>query len=90
MPNSAPVCRRVGPTTAVLGANRLYRTTDGGAPLRAGHATSEASLRGSTWGSRTPRTASAIGYVGSSPTPGNERLYYSIDGGATYHLVSTG
>lgn len=88
MPNSA-LFAAAGPTTAVLGANRLYRTTDGG-----GHYAPVSDIGGITaWqylGFTDATHGAAIGYVGSSPTPGNERLYYSIDGGATYHLVSTG
>jgi hypothetical protein len=88
MPNSA-LFAAASPTTAVLGANRLYRTTDGG-----GHYAPVSDIGGITaWqylGFTDATHGVAIGYVGSSPTPGNERLYYSSDGGATYHLVSTG
>ena len=88
LPNSA-LFAAASPTTAVLGANRLYRTTDGG-----GHYPPVSDIAGITaWqylGFTDATHGAAIGYVGSSPTPGNERLYYSSDGGATYHLVSTG
>jgi photosystem II stability/assembly factor-like uncharacterized protein len=88
MPNSA-LFAAASPTTAVLGANGLYRTTDGGA-----HYEPVSGLGGITaWqylGFTDATHGVAIGYVGSSPTPGNEHLYYTSDGGATYHLVSTG
>ena len=87
-PNSA-LFAAASPTTAVLGANRLYRTTDGG-----GHYAPVSDIGAVTaWqylGFTDATHGVAIGYVGSSPTPGTERLYHSSDGGATYHLVSTG
>jgi hypothetical protein len=88
MPNSA-LFAAASPSTAVLGATQLYRTTDQG-----GHYAPVSDLGPVTaWqylGFTDPTHGVAIGYVGSTPTPGNERLYYTSDGGATYHLVSTG
>ena len=87
LPNSA-LFAAASPTTAVLGANTLYRTTDGG-----GHYVPVSGVGPvAAWqylGFTDPAHGVAIGYVGS-PTPANERLYYTSDGGATYQLVSTG
>ena len=87
-PNSALFAAATS-TTAVLGADKLFRTTDGG-----GHYATVSSIGAVTaWqylGFTDATHGVAIGYAGSSPTPGNERLYYSSDAGATYHLVSIG
>jgi hypothetical protein len=88
MPNSA-LFAAASPSTAVLGANRLYRTTDDG-----GHYAPVSDVGAVTaWqylGFTDATHGVAIGYVGSTPTPADERLYYTSDAGATYHLVSTG
>ena len=88
MPNSA-LFAAASPTTAVLGANRLYRTTDGG-----GHYAPVSDVGDViAWqylGFTDADHGVAIGYVGSTPTPANERLYQTNNGGATYQLVSTG
>ncbi len=87
-PNSALFAAATS-STAVLGADKLYRTTDGG-----GHYATVSSAGAVTaWqylGFTDATHGVAIGYVGSSPTPANERLYYSSDAGATYHLLSVG
>ena len=88
LPNSA-LFAAASPTTAVLGATTLDRTTDGGAhyaPVRGVGGVTAWQYLGFT----NPTHGVAIGYVGSSPTPANERLYITTDGGASYRLVSTG
>jgi hypothetical protein len=84
LPNSAAF-GSASASTAVVGYQELYRTTDGGAswaPVPA--------PPGITWwqylGFTDPTHGVAIGYVGNLQ-PGNERLYYTTDGGASYHLV---
>jgi photosystem II stability/assembly factor-like uncharacterized protein len=89
LPNSA-LFAAASATTAVLGANTLYRTTDGGAH----YAPAPTGLAGVTaWqylGFTNATDGVAIGYVGSTPAAVNERLYVTTDGGASYRLVSTG
>jgi hypothetical protein len=87
-PNSALFAAATS-TTAVLGADRLLRTADGGAHYAT--VSSVGAVTGWQYLGFTDATHGvAIGYVGSSPTPSDERLYYSSDAGATYHLVSIG
>jgi hypothetical protein len=73
--------------TAVLGADKLFRITGGGS-----HYTFIATA-GATHlqylGFTDATHGVALGYEGSL-APGNERLYYTSDGGATYRLVSIG
>jgi hypothetical protein len=88
LPNSA-LFAASSPTTSVLGATTLSRTTDGGAhyvPVSGIGAVTAWQYLGFTDATH----GVAIGYVGSSPTPANERLYITADGGASYRLVSTG
>jgi len=87
LPNSALFAAASG-STAVVGATTLQRTTDAGvhfAPVAGIGAVTAWQYLGFTDASH----GVAVGYVGS-PTPANERLYYTSDGGATYRLVSTG
>jgi photosystem II stability/assembly factor-like uncharacterized protein len=87
LPNSA-LFAAASSTTAVLGASTLYRTTDGGA-----HYAPVSGMSVTAWqylGFTDATHGVAIGYLGSSPTPDSERLYVTTDGGAIYHLVSTG
>jgi len=84
LPNSATFAA-ASASTAVVGYQKLYRTTD----------------NGSTWNPVGPSGVSlwaflgftdathgvALGYVGSTK-PANERLYYTTDAGQTYHRVS--
>jgi photosystem II stability/assembly factor-like uncharacterized protein len=88
LPNTALFAAATS-STAVLGATTLQRTTDGGA-----HYSPAAGIEPVTafqyLGFTDAAHGVAIGYVGSSPTPDNERLYVTTDGGASYHLVSTG
>ena len=87
LPNSAAF-GSASATTAVVGYRQLYRTVDGGATW-----TPVAGPVGITWWQYVaftdPTHGVAIGYLGSNQ-PSNERLYYTTDGGASYHLVSIG
>jgi hypothetical protein len=86
LPNSAAF-GSASATTAVVGYRQLYRTADGGSTW-----SPVSGPAGITWwqylGFTDPTHGVAIGYVGSSAQPSNERLYYTTDGGASYHLVS--
>jgi hypothetical protein len=87
LPNSAAF-GSASATTAVAGYQELYRTTDGGATW-----TPVSGPTGISWwqyvGFTDPTHGVAIGYLGAEQ-PSNERLYYTTDGGASYHLVSIG
>jgi hypothetical protein len=88
LPNSA-LFAAASSTTAVLGANGLYRTTDAGA--RYAPVTGIGAVTAWQYLGFTDATHGvAIGYVGSAPTPDSERLYITTDGGASYHLMSAG
>ncbi|MGI8572671.1 MAG: WD40/YVTN/BNR-like repeat-containing protein [Solirubrobacteraceae bacterium] len=80
-PNSA-VFAAASDTTAVLGYQQLYRTTDGGATY------SPVAPGGFTWrylGFTDSTHGVALGYpAGGSPIG---RLFYTAHGGASYHLV---
>ncbi len=88
LPNAA-LFAAASSSTAVLGATTLLRTTDAGA-----HYSPVSGIQGVTafqyLGFTDATHGVAIGYAGSSPTPAAERLYITTDGGAAYHLVSTG
>jgi len=71
--------------TAVVGSQQLYRTADGGESyVPVGPA-------GVTWwqylGFTDATHGVALGYAGSE-IPSHERLYYTTDGGLSYHLVT--
>jgi hypothetical protein len=88
LPNSA-LFAAASPTTAVVGATTLDRTIDGGAHYA--RVSGVGSVTAWQYLGFTDATHGvAIGYIGSSPTPDGERLYITTDGGASYHLVSTG
>ena len=73
----------------MLGAGKLYRTTDAGGHFSPASGTPAVTA----WqylGFTDATHGVAIGYVGASPTPDTERLYITTDGGASYRLVSTG
>jgi photosystem II stability/assembly factor-like uncharacterized protein len=84
LPNSAAF-GSASASTAVVGYRQLYRTADGGASW-----TPTSGPSGITWwqyiGFTDPTHGVALGYVGSLSTA-NERLYYTTDGGASYHQV---
>jgi photosystem II stability/assembly factor-like uncharacterized protein len=87
LPNSAAFAA-ASATTAVVGFQQLYRTTDGGeaySPI--------ATPAGITWwqylGFTDATHGVALGYLGSQ-IPSHERLYYTTDGGLSYHPVPVG
>jgi photosystem II stability/assembly factor-like uncharacterized protein len=83
LPNSA-VFAAASDTTAVVGYQRLYRTADAGAtwtPVEVPGVVQWAYL-----GFTDATHGVGLGYVGSI-APANERLYYTTDGGQSYHLV---
>ena len=84
LPNSA-VFAAASDTTAVVGYQRLYRTSDAGATWTA--VTVPGVVQWTYLGFTDATHGVAIGYAGSV-SPANERLYYTTDGGRSYHLVS--
>jgi photosystem II stability/assembly factor-like uncharacterized protein len=87
LPNSAAF-GSASATTAVVGYRQLYRTTDAGATFSTVPTPADI-----TWwqyiGFTDPTHGVALGYVGTQK-PSNERLYYTTDGGQSYHLVTIG
>jgi len=87
LPNSAPFAA-ASASTAVVGYQQLYRTTDGGASYAR-----VSTPAGITWwaylGFTDPLHGVALGYAGTQTT-NHERLFYTTDGGLSYHLVSIG
>jgi hypothetical protein len=85
LPNSAAF-GSASPATAVIGYRQLYRTADGGATWAPATGPT-----GITWwqyiGFTDPTHGVALGYAGTEQ-PSNERLYYTTDGGVSYHLVA--
>lgn len=82
-PNSAAFAA-ASADTAVYGYQQLYRTADGGAtwtPVGPSGIAQWAYL-----GFTDATHGVGLAYVGSI-APGNERLYYTTDGGQSYHLV---
>lgn len=83
LPNSA-VFAAASNTTAVVGYQQLYRTGDAG---RTWDPTGPSGIAQWAYVGFTDSTHGvALGYVGSV-APANERLYYTTDGGQSYHLV---
>ena len=83
LPNTAAFAA-ASASTAVVGGQKLYRTTDDGAtwsPVGPSSIAQWAYL-----GFTDATHGVALGYAGSL-SPANERLYYTTDGGQTYHLV---
>ena len=83
LPNSAPFAA-ASSYTAVVGYQQLYRTEDSGqtyAKVGPSQVSAWAYL-----GFTDDTHGIGLGYVGSI-SPANERLYYTTDGGQTYHLV---
>ncbi len=72
------------PTTAVMGDQRLYRTTDGGRSLHP-----VAAPRAADWeyvGFTDGTHGAALGEFPDGNTQ-ESRVFYTIDAGASYHLV---
>jgi BNR/Asp-box repeat len=91
LPNSAPFAA-ASASTAVVGYQQLYRTDDDGAtyaPVKITHSpAADSQVVAWAWlGFTDPTHGVALGYVGSV-APANERLYYTTDGGQTYHYVA--
>jgi hypothetical protein len=85
LPNSAAFAA-ASATTAIVGFRQLYRTTDSGAryaPI--------AGPAGITFwqylGFTDVTHGVALGYAGAA-TPAHERLFYTTDGGLSYHAVA--
>ena len=90
LPNSAPFAA-ASASTAVVGYQQLYRTTDDGAtyaPVKiTGSPAPETQVAAWAWlGFSDSTHGVALGYAGSV-APANERLYYTVDGGQTYHYI---
>jgi photosystem II stability/assembly factor-like uncharacterized protein len=83
LPNSAAFAA-ASSSTAVVGYQQLYRTTDDGATW---NRTGPAGVNWFYLGFTDATHGVALGYVGSL-NAGNERLYYTTDAGQTYHPVS--
>jgi photosystem II stability/assembly factor-like uncharacterized protein len=84
IPNSAAFAA-ASAGTAVVGGQQLYRTSDGGesyAPVGPAGITAWQYL-----GFTDATHGVALGYQGVEDQS-HERLYYTTDGGASYHLVS--
>jgi hypothetical protein len=91
LPNSAPFAA-ASASTAVVGYQQLFQTSDDGATYSPVKITDSpaAYSQVAAWawlGFTDPTHGVALGYVGSV-SPANERLYYTIDGGQTYHYVA--
>jgi photosystem II stability/assembly factor-like uncharacterized protein len=83
LPNSA-VFGAASDNTAVAGYNQLYRTDDAGTTWTP---TGPSGISEWTYIGFTDSTHGvALGYAGSVAN-NNQRLYYTTDGGQTYHLV---
>ena len=84
LPNSATFAA-ASDTTAVVGYQQLYRTDDGGqtySPVGPKDVVAWSYL-----GFTDDTHGVALGYVGSI-SAANEHLYYTTDGGQSYHLVT--
>lgn len=83
LPNSA-VFAAASNATTVAGYQQLYRTSDAGATWTP---VGPSGIAQWTYlGFSDPTHGVAIGYLGQI-APANERLYYTTDGGQSYHLV---
>ncbi|HUA71900.1 MAG TPA: hypothetical protein VMA96_12475 [Solirubrobacteraceae bacterium] len=90
LPNSAPFAA-ASASTAVVGYQQLYQTSDDGGtytPVKITQSpAADSRVAAWAWLGFTDQTHGvALGYVGSV-APANERLFYSVDGGQTYHYV---
>jgi hypothetical protein len=91
LPNSAAFAAAAA-STAVVGYQQLYRTDDDGAtyaPVKIIQSpAADTQVVAWAWlGFTDPTHGVALGYIGSV-APANERMYYTIDGGQTYHYVA--
>ncbi len=91
LPNSA-LFAAASASTAVVGYQQLYRTDDDGAsytPVKITQSPAgDSQVAAWAWlGFTDPTHGVALGYVGSVE-PANARLYYTVDGGQTYHYVA--
>ena len=82
-PNSA-LFAAASDTTAVVGYQQLFRTTDAGATWTA--VTVPGVVQWAYLGFTDSTHGVGLGYVGSVSSA-NERLYYTTDAGQSYHLV---
>jgi photosystem II stability/assembly factor-like uncharacterized protein len=82
LPNSAPFAA-ASSSTAVVGYQQLYRTTDDGATWSQ---TGPPGIRWAYIGFTDATHGVALGFAGQNAT--DERLYYTTDAGQTYHRVS--
>ena len=71
-------------STAVVGSQQLYRSTDNGSSWTPVGPSGIAQW--SYLGFTDPTHGVALGYAGSV-APASERLYYTTDAGQTYHLI---
>jgi photosystem II stability/assembly factor-like uncharacterized protein len=82
LPNSAAFAA-ASSSTAVVGYQQLYRTTDDGSTW---NQTGPTGIRWAYLGFTDPTHGVALGFAGQNAT--DERLYYTTDAGQTYHRVS--
>jgi photosystem II stability/assembly factor-like uncharacterized protein len=83
LPNSAPFAA-ASASTAVVGYQQLYRTTDDGSTW---NRVGPTGIQWAYLGFTDATHGVALGFAGQ-PAPANERLYYTTDAGQTYHRVS--
>jgi photosystem II stability/assembly factor-like uncharacterized protein len=81
LPNSAPFAA-ASASTAVVGAQQLYRTTNDGSTWSQ---TGPTGIRWTYLGFTDATHGVALGFAGQNAT--DERLYYTTDAGQTYHRV---
>jgi photosystem II stability/assembly factor-like uncharacterized protein len=82
LPNSAPFAA-ASSSTAVVGSQQLYRTTNDGSTWSQ---TGPTGIRWAYLGFTDATHGVALGFAGQNAT--DERLYYTTDAGQTYHRVS--
>jgi photosystem II stability/assembly factor-like uncharacterized protein len=82
LPNSAPFAA-ASSSTAVVGYQQLYRTTNDGSTW---NQTGPTGIRWAYLGFTDATHGVALGFAGQNAT--DERLYYTTDAGQTYHRVS--
>jgi photosystem II stability/assembly factor-like uncharacterized protein len=82
LPNSAPFAA-ASSSTAVVGAQQLYRTTNDGSTWSQ---TGPTGIRWTYLGFTDPTHGVALGFAGQNAT--DARLYYTTDAGQSYHRVT--